>query len=285
MIGKIMRYTLVAMIIAAFLMPTVCLADKKADRDRELFKNIQKEGVLRVGAASTPPKFFQNKKGEWIGVFREFFEDFAEELGVKLEVVGTTWEYLIAGLKAGKYDLAPNMNITVKRCLSIKFSSPTHNPEINFMYMKKNTNIPHKEFYTLSELDRPDLTVALMSGSAQHHIIKSKVKNLKLLPLPATPECWMAIQAGRADFTIGWTPESAQFVAKNQETAAIGWFKPQVAKTSSGIGVRRTVSQESLQVLNTMIINTKLDGRLQEWYGKYSELPEGYSLDKLLWSH
>ena len=283
MIGKIMRYALVAMTLIAFLTPAVCLADKKADRDRELFKNIQKEGVLRVGAASTPPKFFQNKKGEWIGVFREFFEDFAEELGVKLEVVGTTWEYLIAGLKAGKYDVAPNMNITVKRCLSIKFSAPTHNPEINFMYMKKNTNIPHKEFYTLSELDRPDLTVALMSGSAQHHIIKSKVKNLKLLPLPATPECWMAVQAGRADFTIGWTPESAQFVAKNLETAAIGWFKPQVAKTSSGVGVRRTVSQESLQVLNTMIINTKLDGRMQDWYGKYSELPEGYSLDRLLW--
>jgi polar amino acid transport system substrate-binding protein len=272
-----------AMILVAMLIPGSAFGDQTmAERDRELFKNIQKEGVLKVGAASTPPKFFQNTKGQWVGVFRDFFEDFAEELGVKLEVVGTTWEYIIAGLKAGKYDLAPNMNITVKRTLSIKFSSPTHNPEINFMYMK-GSKIPQKEFYTLEELDRPDFTVAVMSGSAQHHIIKSKVKHLKILPVPGTPECWMAVQAGRADFTTGWTPESAQFVAKNPEKAAIGWFKPQVAKTSSGIGVRRTVSNESLQVLNTMITNTKLDGRMYDWYYKYSELPKGYSLDRLLW--
>lgn len=282
---KAITYAIAVIILGAMLIPVSTWAQSQAERDKELFKNIQKEGVLRVGAASTPPKFFQNKKGEWVGVFREFFEDFAKELGVKLEIVGTTWEYLIAGLKAGKYDLAPNMNITVKRTLSIRFSAPTHNPEINFMYMKKNPKIPHKEFYTLAELDKPDLTVVLMSGSSQHHIIRSKVKNLKILPVPGTPECWMAVQGGRADFTIGWTPEAAQFVAKNPETATIGWFKPQVAKTCSGIGVRRTVSEESLLVLNTMINNTKLDGRMEEWYRKYSELPKGYTLDRLLWSH
>jgi polar amino acid transport system substrate-binding protein len=194
---------LTLLLLATFI-PAAVLGDQTtAERDKELFLNIQKEGVIKVGAASTPPKFFQNTKGEWTGVFRDFFEDFAKELGVKLEVVGTTWEYIIAGLKAGKYDFAPNMNITVKRAMAIKFSMPTHNPEINFMYMKNNPKIPHKEFYSLEELDRPDLTVVLMSGSAQHHIIKSKVKNLKILPVPGTPECWMAVQAGRADFTIG----------------------------------------------------------------------------------
>lgn len=277
----------VYLLLMVLVVPGLVIAEdvSKEQRDQDLFKYIQKEGVMKVGAASTPPKFFQNEKGEWVGVFRNFFEDFAEELGVKLEVVSTTWEYIIAGLKAGQYDFAPNMNITVKRTLAIQFSAPTHNPEINMMYMKNNKKFPHKETYTLSELDKEDLTVAVMSGSAQHHIIKSKVKNLKIFPVPSTPECWMAVQGGRADFTIGWTPESEQFVAKNPDTAAIGWFSPQIAKTSSGIGVRQTVSQKDLQTINTMIINTKLDGRMEMWYHKWANLPPDFSLDRLLWPH
>lgn len=278
---QITKY-LIAFILVSVLLPGFAFAQRSDVRDQDLFKNIQKEGVLKVGAASTPPKFFQNEKGEWVGVFLDFFQAFAEELGVKLEIVGTTFEYAIAGLEAGKSDLVPNLNITVKRALAIKFA-PTHNPELEFMYMKNNTKFPHKEFYSLAELDKPNLTVAVMTGSSQNHIIKSKVKDLKILPVPSTPDCWMAVQSGRADFTIGWTPESAQFVAKNQNTSAIGSFKPIVAKTMSGIGVRRTVSEIDLQVLNTMIINCKFDGRFDAWYRKYSEFPKGYNLDSLLW--
>lgn len=274
---------ILALIVVASLLPGLAVAQSVEERDSDLFKYIQKEGVLRVGAASTPPKFFQNEKGEWVGVFRDFFEDFAKELGVKLEVVSTTWEYIIAGLNAGKYDFAPNMNMTVARALAIKFSTPTHNPEINFMYMKNNSKIPKKASYTLKEMDRKDLTLAIMTGSAQHNIIKAKVSNVNLLPVPSTPECWMAVQGGRADYTIGWTPESEQFVVKNPNIAAIGWFSPQVAKTSSGIGLRKTVSEGSLQALNTMIMNTKLDGRMEAWYRKWANLPEDFSLDKLIW--
>ena len=68
-----------------------------------------------------------------------------------------------------------------------------------------------------------------------------------------------------------------------QNTSAIGSFKPTVAKTMSGIGIRRTVSDLDLQVLNTMIVNCKFDGRFEEWYRKYSEFPKGYNLDSLLW--
>ena len=281
-----MKKLLVSLTMVALL--SVCFigsaaAQSVTERDAELLKNIQAKGVLKVGVASTPPRWFQDPKtGDWQGIYYDFWTEFAKDLGVKLEVVGTTWDYIIAGLKAGNYDFAGPMSCTLKRALTVRFSVPTHYGEVYIMRLKKNQKFPNKESYRLAEFDRADVTAVVMSGSVQAEALKRNVEKMKINPLPGTPELWMAVKTGRADIAVGWAPEFDDYVAKNPDSV-INWLDPIIMKVGSAFAVRPTVSTADIEALNVFIDAVKLDGRLRGWFLKHSVVPKGYNMDKALY--
>src|SRR5713101_6486788 len=89
-----------------------------------LWKDVQDRGVLRAGAALAPPHVMRDPKtGEYSGVFVDLVKEFGEQvLGVKVLFVDTTWDNIIAGMQAGKWDVALALNRTAKRALSINYS-------------------------------------------------------------------------------------------------------------------------------------------------------------------
>jgi polar amino acid transport system substrate-binding protein len=94
------------------------------------------------------------KTGEWSGVYIDIMRMLADQLGVKLQVVDTTWDDLVAGLVAGKWDIAPALNRTVKRSLVVNYSIAAHAYQLSFVFNKNNKKIDGS-WISLADFDKP----------------------------------------------------------------------------------------------------------------------------------
>ncbi len=87
---------------------------------------VQKSGAPRCGAAVAPPHVICNAAtGENSGFFTDLCREFAETLKVKPEFVDTTWDNIVSGLQAGKWDMSLALNRTPARAMAIQFSIGT----------------------------------------------------------------------------------------------------------------------------------------------------------------
>ena len=98
------------LLVAVFAISTLFTANSFAD-DIELWKKstlneILQRGELRVGMEPGYMPFeMKDKKGRIIGYDVDMAKKMAKEMGVKLKLVPTSWDGIIAGLLTNKYDL------------------------------------------------------------------------------------------------------------------------------------------------------------------------------------
>ena len=80
-----------------------------------------------AGILNEDPYFAKDPRtGEWRGFAVEMARDIAENIGVKLEVVESSWANSILDVQSGKVDLALALTALPKRALSVHFTSPTY---------------------------------------------------------------------------------------------------------------------------------------------------------------
>ena len=95
-------------------------------QDKSLIKEIQQRGELpswiRDSRSSLHLK--DSATGQWKGIAVDIMEEWAKELGVKHVAVDTSWDTMIAGLQAGKYDVAASLNQRPARALVVTFAVP-----------------------------------------------------------------------------------------------------------------------------------------------------------------
>jgi hypothetical protein len=111
---------LLACCIALLLLGTGASAQSRLD-------DIAGRGTLRVGMTGDYRPFSQRDKdtGAYSGLDVDMANSLAEALGVKLEIVGTTWATLMQDLGEGKFDVGMGgISITLARQRVAFFSRP-----------------------------------------------------------------------------------------------------------------------------------------------------------------
>ena len=85
-----------------------------------------KAGTLRVGMDPTYMPFeMTNKRGEIIGFEVDLLKAMAKAMGVKLELVSTSYDGIIPALLTNKFDMiGSGMTLTQERNLRLNFSEP-----------------------------------------------------------------------------------------------------------------------------------------------------------------
>ena len=85
---------------------------------------IRSRVTLRMaGILNDDPYFSKDPRtGEWRGFAVEMARDIAENIGVKLEVVESSWANSILDVQSGKVDLALALTALPKRALSVHFT-------------------------------------------------------------------------------------------------------------------------------------------------------------------
>ena len=231
--------------------------------EAQLWKDIQKAGVLRCGAAVSAPYVVRDPAtATYSGFFADLCRDFGERvLKVKVEFVDSTWDTQVAGLQSNKWDLAMALNQTPERAQAITFSVPANYFEITLLVNKDNPKLAGAG-NNLGDYDKEGVTYAVMSGSAQDKAISAITKHAKILRLPGMDETRMAIMARRADVLVDGSDANHIFALVNPQWAKEISPQPALAKEGVAFGLRRDTSAADLQVLNIYLSQRRETGEI-----------------------
>jgi polar amino acid transport system substrate-binding protein len=196
-------------------------ATTTASAATKLPANIQKSGVINVGLDATySPNEFKDKNGKAIGWEVDLFNAVAKKLGVKANYVIAGFDTIIAGVKAGKYDVG--------------VSSFTDNKEreasVDFVnYFSAGTQWAVKKGVKLDPNNACGKIVSAMTGSVQADDIKAKSadctkagkKAITLLTFDSGEQATSAVVLGRADATAADSPVLAYAVLQTKGKLAL----------------------------------------------------------------
>jgi ABC-type amino acid transport substrate-binding protein len=164
--------------VALAVLLTAALAPARAGR----LDDIAARGVLRVGSTGDYKPFsYRQAGGEFIGMDVELAGELARALGVRLELVPTTWPTLMADLQADRFDLAlSGVSVTAERQRQALFSVPyLHDGKTP---ITRCENIAR--YQALAQIDRPDVRLIVNPGGTNERFARTHAPHAQLTVYP-----------------------------------------------------------------------------------------------------
>lgn len=233
---------------------------------------IKSSGVLRVGCADSPPTINVKSDGTCTGADLVPMQQLADQLSVKMKTVATTWQSIVAGLQAGRYDIAADLDQTVERGLSIQFTNPSWNYPAVFV-LPKNT-----KFKTATAILKSGKPISTSQGSA----LDSALQNIKAneLRVDTYQNAMSAVEANRAVALFTDLGTAVQMVDKKPDYGIVV-PNPAIFVHYVAYGVPTSMDPRSLQIVNIAIDNSVADGSVKRAFtaGGYKDVDQLGSLE------
>lgn len=223
-------------------------------QDAGTWQAVRKAGVLRCGAAVAPPYVARDPKtGAYSGFFSDLCKEFGENvLKVKVEFVDTTWDNIVAGLQSDKWDLSLALNDTPEREKAVAFSRGATDYNVSFVYNKNNPKIPAAP-RSIADIDKPAITVTVMSGTAQDKAISAVLKQAQIMRLPGNDETRLALMSRRADLLADANITNMLLTEAHPEWAVSFNPTPALAQQEVSFGLRKETPAADIAVLNNFL--------------------------------
>ncbi|MBS0561010.1 MAG: transporter substrate-binding domain-containing protein [Proteobacteria bacterium] len=182
-------------------------------------------GVLKVGLTGDykPFSFRDPQTGTFSGIDVDMAEALAKAMGVKLEVVQTSWPTLMADLMAGKYDIGMGgITINLPRLKTAFFSNAVMVAGKTPIALCANKD----KFQTLAQIDQPGVTVIANPGGTNESFDRANLHAAKILVYPDNATIFEQIVQGHADLMITDGVETRLQQKLHPELCAIHPDKP-----------------------------------------------------------
>jgi polar amino acid transport system substrate-binding protein len=210
------------------------------------------------------PFEMKDKKGKIIGFDVDIARKMAKDMGVKLKIVPTAWDGIIAGLLAGKYDMIiSGMTITQKRNLKINFA----NPYISIgqtMLVRASVAKGKKSW---KDLDKPQYTIVTKLGVTGEIATRRMFKHAKIRTFDTEADAVQELLNGKADAFVYDKPYNAMFMAKRGGKGIVFWDKD-LTFEPLGWAVRKG-DPDFLNWLDNFLNQVKHDGTYEKIYNKW----------------
>lgn len=162
---------------------------------------IMQRGTLRVGSTGDYKPFTSVDKatGQFSGFDIDLANSLGAALGVKVEVVPTTWSTLMKDFEADKYDVAMGgISVTLDRQKKAFFSAPYMREGKTPITLCSNVS----KFQTIADIDKPGVKVVVNPGGTNERFARANVKNAEITVYPDNSTIFEEIVAGRADLMM-----------------------------------------------------------------------------------
>jgi cyclohexadienyl dehydratase len=146
---------------------------------------IVKGGILRVGLTEDYRPFsFAEASGKVEGIDLDMAVSLAQSLGVRLEIVKTSWSTLKSDLEANSFDIAMGgITITLDRQKMGLFSNP--------VFSSGKTPITHcgdePKYGTIAAIDQPGVHVIVNPGGTNERFDRAHLQTATIVPWSDTP--------------------------------------------------------------------------------------------------
>jgi polar amino acid transport system substrate-binding protein len=265
---KLVGIAIVALLIGFLIYPILIPVEEIQQKESTMDK-ILREGKIKTCYIHFPPLTIKDPNtGKLSGESIDAIEYIANESGLEVEYVESTWGTFIAALQSGKCDVVGTAVFTrIERAKSVSFTRPMFYLH-NSVLIKKGD----QRFKELEDFNNKDVKIAVIQGEVGHLYAQKHLPNAELIVLPGSDIslALSQVSSGNADavFTDGWTIE--QYVKEHPETVDFLDVNP---KAAYGMNPNAwAVRQEDTDLrnfLDTAIYNMEADGKFLEWEEKY----------------
>jgi len=194
--------TIVSVFLAWLLgiQASIAFSDTVADQTLHI-------SVLRVGTTGDYPPFslYDHTLNQYQGTDIDRIRAFAQNKQLHIQWIPTTWQTLMTDLLDNRFDVAVGgISITPERAQQALFTIP---------YLK-DSKVPLtqcnrvQQFSTLTQIDRPEVTVVSNAGGTNETFVKTNIHKAKMVLLKDNLETVDYLRDGRADVMITDTTEA-----------------------------------------------------------------------------
>ena len=197
--------------------PASAQSATQALASESVLNSIQEDGVIRIGLSIFTPWSMRDINGDLIGFELDVGRQLAEDLGVEVEFVPTSWDGIIPALLAGNFDvIISGMSWTAQRNLTVNFSDP-----YAYSGMALYSNIAMTEGMTIEDYNSPDITFAARRGATPAVAIASEFPLATLLLFDEDGAATQEVLNGNAHATVASQPSPDREVARYPDTLHI----------------------------------------------------------------
>ena len=230
-----------------------------------LIERINNKGTITVGTEGTYAPFtYHDKDGKLTGYDVEVTRAVADKLGIKVEFKETRWDSMMAGLKAGRFDVVANqVGLTSPERQATFDKSEPYSWSGAVLVARKDSNIK-----SIDDIKGVKTAQSLTSNYGE----KAKAAGAELVPVDGLAQSLTLIEQKRADATLNDELAVLDYLKKNPNAGVqIVWSAPADEKVGSGLIVNKG-NDEALAKFSTAMTELKADGTLkklgEQFFGK-----------------
>lgn len=226
------------------------------------------DGVLKVALEDTYlPYEFRDEQDNLVGFDIDFTNALAEELGVEVEFVATSFDGIFNGLNAKQYDAVISAtSITPERLEGFSMSEPYVTNGIVIVSRKDATPVK-----TFEELDGKSVAVQLSTTSdeAAESLKASSGKNVDIKKYDGMLDAFTALKAKQVDNVMTDIGVAQYYVDQDPDVYTV----TSEVLTNEPIGITaRKDDTEFVNKLNETLKKLQDNGKMKEisekWFGK-----------------
>lgn len=230
-----------------------------------LIERINNKGTITVGTEGTYAPFtYHDESGKLTGYDVEVTRAVAEKLGITVEFKETQWDAMMAGLKAGRFDVVANQ---------VALTSP-----------ERQATFDKSEPYSWSGpvlVARNDSTITSVDQIAGKKAAQSLTSNYgerataakaEIVPVDGLAQSLMLIEQKRAEVTLNDELAVLDYLKKNPNSSVkIVWSAAADEKVGAGLVVNKG-NEEAVAKFSEAVKQLQADGTLkklgEQFFGK-----------------
>ena len=223
-----------------------------------LLDRINNHGTITVGTEGTYAPFtYHDDAGKLTGYDVEVTRAVADKLGVKIDFKETQWDAMLAGLKAGRFDMVanqvslttPERQATFDKSAEYSYSGP--------MAVNRQDDERIKMLADVKGLS------SAQSLSSNYGEMAEKA-GAKIVPVDGMAQALTLVQQQRADFTFNDSLALLDYLKKNPNSGLkTAWTAGADEKLGSGFIVNKG-NDEALVKISSAVEELRSDGTLKK---------------------
>ena len=214
---RLLGCALAVILAAGLTLPAAAQQAMQALSSESVIEQIKRDGVIRIGLSLFVPWSMRDKNGELIGYELDVGRQLAEDMGVEVEFVPTSWDGIIPALVAGNFDvIISGMSVTAQRNLTVNFTDPYAYSGLAILANKELT-----AGMSIEDLNSPDVTFATRRGATPAVVVAEKFPLAQLLLFDEDGASTQEVLNGNAHATMAAQPTPNREAGRNPETLMV----------------------------------------------------------------